>query len=149
MILKNSAKLIVVANSQHMKFFIKEQGERMKLLEEKSLLPHPTPEKHSSGHQSSVTQSHSLNPHTSSKDINNDRAARTIIDYLNTTTANNNHDQRGHHFKEIIITAEPQLLGHIRDHLDKRLKELIKIQLPKDFIHNSIDELQHAIDNAA
>ncbi len=47
-----------------------------------------------------------------------------------------------HIYKHLIIIAPPTVLGYIRTHLRKPLKELVALEIDKDFIHEPPEHLQ-------
>lgn len=139
-------KLLVVANSRHVKFFIQEDGQRLKLLEENHVDSHHNPEKHASSYRARGTRSHSFDPHTSAKDIDNNNTAKIVTDHLHNHVSAAQAEQKVY---EIVITAEPKLLGNIRSHLkaDKLVQDLVIKEIDKDFIHEDIDHLQDILNN--
>ncbi|CEO17637.1 Protein required for attachment to host cells [Rickettsia monacensis] len=73
-------------------------------------------------------------PHTSLKDIEHKEAARSVIKHLEKVTT---ADQAK--YKELIIVAEPQMLGCVRQELKNGLKKMITKEIAKDLVQHSVD----------
>ena len=47
-----------------------------------------------------------------------------------------------HTYKHLIIIAPAKVLGYIRTHLSKSVKEMVALEIDKDFIHESPEHIQ-------
>ena len=97
-------------------------------------------EKRQSLYQHKFTPGSLFEPHTSLKDIEHKEAARSVIKHLEQVTA---ADQGK--YKELIIVAEPQMLGCIRQELKNGLKKMITKEIAKDLVQHSVDAVERAV----
>ena len=77
-------------------------------------------------------------PHTSAKDIEHNEAARFISSQVDQILLNNQ-------YKEVIIAAEPGMLGFIKQHLSTHVKKLEHREIPKDLLSYDKAKLEKII----
>lgn len=97
-------------------------------------------EKRQSLYQNKSTPASLFEPHTSLKDIAHKEAARSVIKHLEKVTT---ADQAK--YKELIIVAEPQMLGCVRQELKNGLKKMITKEIAKDLVQHSVDAVERAV----
>ncbi len=97
-------------------------------------------EKRQSLYQNKSTPASLFEPHTSLKDIEHKEAARSVIKHLEKIMA---ADQAK--YKELIIVAEPQMLGCVRQELKNVLKKMITKEIAKDLVQHSADAVERAV----
>jgi protein required for attachment to host cells len=137
----HTKKLIAVLDSNHLITYI---AEGLKILEgpnniELSFSHHARPEKdHGSygrfGHN--VSQS---DPHTTPKEIDNQNAAKLICGYLDKLFRNTSD------YNELILVADPRMLGTIRENLPKQLEEKVTIEIHKNLVKQGKSAVEHAV----
>lgn len=76
-------------------------------------------------------------PHTSAKDIEHTEAARFISSQIDKILDNN--------YREVIIAAEPGMLGFIKQHLSSHVKKLEHREVPKDLLSYDKTKLEQII----
>lgn len=101
---------------------------------------HARPEK---GHGSYNT-SHGYNisasdPHTMPKEVDQHNAARLICEYLGRLMADPSE------YEELILVAEPRMLGCVREHLSKNLANKITKEIHKDLVNEKKDFIENAV----
>ena len=78
-------------------------------------------------------------PHTTPKEVDQQDAARRICKHLEGLFT----DHSAYH--ELILAAEPRMLGHIRAHLRKHLEEKITKEVHKDLVNHSTALIEQAV----
>lgn len=81
-----------------------------------------------------------FDPHTPTKVIEHNEAAKNAAKQLAKVIK-----QAQRKYKELIIIAEPQMLGRIRRELDNNLKKLITKEIAKDLTQHSQFVIEHTI----
>ncbi|BDU60707.1 hypothetical protein FLA4_11170 [Candidatus Rickettsia kotlanii] len=79
-------------------------------------------------------------PHTLLKDIAHKEIAKSIIKHLEKVIT---ADQAK--YKELIIVAEPQMLGCVRPKLKNGLKKMITKEIAKDVLQHSVDAVEQVV----
>ena len=129
-------KLIVVANRRKVQYFLAKGIKLKDLLEEHNIeelnLNHIIPSKHDGFFNKRSQQSHFFDPHTDPKDLIKEDFAKVIVKQIEKT-----HGQK--HFDQIILIAEPQILGHIRKNLSNIIGKLVAKEIPKDLVDSSVE----------
>ncbi|HJD55582.1 MAG TPA: host attachment protein [Rickettsia endosymbiont of Pyrocoelia pectoralis] len=97
-------------------------------------------EKRQSLYQNKSTPGSLFEPHTSLKDIEHKEAARSAIKHLEQTM---NHGQTK--YKELIIVAEPQMLGCVRHEVKNGLKKMITKEIAKDLVQHNAEAIERAV----
>ncbi|AAU03932.1 host attachment protein [Rickettsia typhi] len=137
-------KLIAVIDSKHMMLY---DALGIKITTNKPLKltldleeHHHHREKRQSFYQNKSTPGALFEPHTSLKDIEHKEAARSVIKHLEKiTTANQTK------YKELIIIAEPQMLGYIRQKLTSGLKKIVTKEIAKDLVQHNVGAVERAV----
>lgn len=137
-----STKLITVADSKHARFY-KASGLKIKepigMIRAQSLkIAHERQELRTGFYHRSSTPSHFFDPHTEAKDIERHEFSKELVKHLH----NLFHQD---HYKEIIIVAEPKVLGEIRKNLTTELKSLVTKEIPKDLVHSTHEEIEENV----
>lgn len=78
--------------------------------------------------------------HTSLKDIEHKEAAKSVIKHLEKAVG---HDQGK--YKELIIVAEPQMLGCVRHELKNGLKKMITKEIAKDLVQHNAEAVERVV----
>ena len=78
--------------------------------------------------------------HTSLKEIEHKEAARIVIKHLEKVAGADPAK-----YKELIIVAEPQMLGCIRQELKNSLKKMITKEIAKDLVQHSVCAIERAV----
>lgn len=133
-------KLIAVVGMRKVKLFA---AKGIKIIEQLEDCDHDV-DKHHRGekkqshcHQRSACSS-SFQPHTQPKDIEHNEAARFVVSKLDDLVLTNK-------YKELIIAAEPRMLGFIRQNLTSHIKKLEHREIHKEFISYTKAQLEEAI----
>ncbi|HJD58285.1 MAG TPA: host attachment protein [Rickettsia endosymbiont of Ceroptres masudai] len=137
-------KLIAVIDSKQMMLY---NAQGVKITNNKPLKlaldleeHHHHREKRQSLYQNQSTPGSLFEPHTSLKDIEHKEAARSVIKHLEKVTAT---DQAK--YKALIIVAEPQMLGYVRQELKNGLKKMMTKEIAKDLVQHSADAVERAV----
>ncbi|MGI4752690.1 MAG: host attachment protein [Janthinobacterium lividum] len=137
-------KLIAVIDSKQMMLY---DAQGVKITNNKPLkLPldseehHHHREKRQSLYQNKSTPASLFEPHTSLKDIEHKEAAKSVIKHLEKAVG---HDQAK--YKELIIVAEPQMLGCVRHELKNGLKKMITKEIAKDLVQHNAEAVERAV----
>ena len=67
---------------------------------------------------------YSYEPKFSTKDIESERFAAYVADFLN-------HEAQNQTFNRLYLMAEPSFLGHLRKHLSAEVHGILKAEVPK------------------
>ena len=97
-------------------------------------------EKRQSLYHSKSTPGSLFEPHTSLREIEHKEAAKNVIKYLEKAVIG---DQAK--YKELIIVAEPQMLGFIRHELKNGLKKMVTKEIAKDLVQHGADAVERAV----
>lgn len=137
-------KLIAVIDSKQMMLY---DAQGVKITNNKPLKlaldleeHHHHREKRQSLYQSKSTPGSLFEPHTSLKEIEHKEAAKSAIKHLEKAV---NHDQAK--YKELIIVAEPQMLGSIRQEVKNGLKKMITKEIAKDLVQHNAGTIERAV----
>src|ERR1700722_8870043 len=135
-------KLIIVADSKHAKFY-KAIGLKLKeaigMLHAQSLkAPHKRQELRTGFYHKASTSSHFFDPHTEARNIERHEFCKEAINHLHTL-----YHQESYH--EIIVVAEPKMLGEIRNNLSPELKKVISKEISKDLVHAKHHEIEELV----
>jgi protein required for attachment to host cells len=96
------------------------------------------PQKHESHFRQKSNPASLYEPHTSPDEIEHIESARDISDEILKHLG-------GNHFVEIILIAEPRMLGFLRQHLAAPIKKLISREINKDYLRLTKEELEKAV----
>lgn len=140
-----NTKLIAITDSCHLKLY---EAQGLKIIKgptnvELPFTKHERSEKShgsydgASGHSVSASD-----PQTTPKEIDRQNAAKMICDYLDKLFEGKSA------YKELIIAADPKMLGHLRKTIGKTLKKKVTIEISKDLLDESIESIEHAIFSA-
>lgn len=135
-------KLVAVIDSLHMMLYDAQGIKITGKPEEISLMPeehHHHREKSQSHYQNKSNPGSLFEPHTSLKDIEHKEAARSVAKHLDKIM------QIPHKYKELIIVAEPQMLGYVRQELNNNLKKMITKEVAKDLVHHKAEAIERAV----
>ena len=80
-----------------------------------------------------VHAKHSFPPHEEWGFFEKHEFAKKMAHLINQNTDN---------FEELLLIAEPKILGEIRSYLDKQALEKIVNEVPKDYTHTPIKEIE-------
>ncbi|AFE49281.1 host attachment protein [Rickettsia prowazekii] len=137
-------KLIAVIDSKHMMLY---DALGIKITTNKPLKltldleeHHHHREKRQSLYQNKSTPGSLFEPHTSLKDIEHKEAARSVIKHLEKVTTANQAK-----YKELIIIAEPKMLGCVRQELTSGLKKIVTKEIAKDLVQHNVDAVERAV----
>lgn len=127
---------VLVSDSRRARVF--EVGMEGKALKEIRDLLNPashqqTPDERGRGSSHSGTQ-HEMQPRMLPKEHDVRQFAREVSDFLHTEHAAN-------HFRELLIVAEPDWLGHLEAALHDSVKAVMQKPLPKNLVHSTPAEL--------
>jgi protein required for attachment to host cells len=89
--------------------------------------------------QKKSTPSSYYDPHTSAKDLEHQESSRLAISYIEQVYQGNAD------FKELIIVADPKMLGFIRKDLSQQLKKVVVKEISKDLVNHSSQSIEKAI----
>ena len=134
-------KLIAVTDSRHLMLY---EADGLKITAgptpvDLPFTHHKRPEK---GHGSYGADGYNVSaaaPHTMPVDLDHQSAAKLICEYLDKLLMNKSD------YHELIITAEPRMLGCLREHASKSLQQKISKEIHKDLVNKSIDSIEQAI----
>lgn len=137
-------KLIAVIDSKQMMLY---DAQGVKITNNKPLkLPldldehHHHREKRQSLYQNKSNPASLFEPHTSLKEIEHKEAARNVIKHLEKLVASNQNK-----YKELIIVAEPQMLGSVRHELKNGLKKMVSKEIAKDLVQHNADAIERVV----
>ena len=137
-------KLIAVIDSKQMMLY---DAQGVKITTNKPLKlslyleeHHHHRKKRQSFYQNKSTPGSLFEPHTSLREIEHKEAAKSVIKHLEKIARN---DQAK--YKELIIVAEPQILGCIRQELKNGLKKMITKEIAKGLVQHSVDAVERAV----
>ena len=134
-------KLIAVTDSTKLKLY-KAQGLKiLEMLEEFDIEndKHHRGEKHESSYHNATGPGSAFEPHTSAKEIEHTEAARVITHYIEKIMHDNTN------YKELIVTAEPKMLGFLRHAYSKFLKDSVVKEIAKGLTHHDMQAIEHAV----
>ncbi|AFB21029.1 host attachment protein [Rickettsia canadensis] len=144
MVITAPLKLIAVIDSKHMMLY---DAQGVKITTNKPLKlslyleeHHHHRKKRQSFYQNKSTPGSLFEPHTSLREIEHKEAAKSVIKHLEKIARN---DQAK--YKELIIVAEPQILGCIRQELKNGLKKMITKEIAKGLVQHSVDAVERAV----
>ncbi|MGX6960681.1 MAG: host attachment protein [Rickettsia endosymbiont of Pentastiridius leporinus] len=137
-------KLIAVIDSKQMMLYdalgIKITNNKPLKLALDSEEHHHHREKRQSLYQNKSNPGSLFEPHTSLKEIEHAEAAKSVIKHLEKVTK---ADQNK--YKELIIVAEPQMLGCVRHKLKNGLKKMITKEIAKDLVQRNAEAIERAV----
>ncbi|WP_253307751.1 MULTISPECIES: host attachment protein [unclassified Rickettsia] len=135
-------KLIAVIDSLRMMLY-EAQGIKITGKPEEILLMseehHHHREKSQSYYQNKSNPGSLFEPRTSLKDIEHKEAARSVAKNLDKIM------QIPHKYKELIIVAEPQMLGCVRHELNNNLKKMITKEVAKDLVNHNAEAIERVV----
>lgn len=136
-------KLIAVVNLNQLKLYEAQAIKITEQIEEMPLAIHKT-HRHEQGsyqvgYHVSPNPGSAFEPHTSDKDIELLETAKIVAHHLDKKAM---HDNK---YQELIIIAEPKLLGHLKQQFSKNLKKIISKEIPKDFAHQKTEDIERCI----
>ncbi|RYE05873.1 MAG: hypothetical protein EOP33_01255 [Rickettsiaceae bacterium] len=131
-------KIIAAIDLGRMRIYEAKGIKILKQVEELTLSVHKNHRHEKGSFHKTSSSSSAFEPHTSTKDLEHQEAARAVANYLE-KLFNDNHD-----YKELLIAAEPKTMGHVRNQLNNNLKKLVTKELLKDFAHHDIHKIEHA-----
>ncbi|ABV73428.1 hypothetical protein A1E_02415 [Rickettsia canadensis str. McKiel] len=144
MVITAPLKLIAVIDSKHMMLY---DAQGVKITTNKPLKlslyleeHHHHRKKRQSFYQNKSTPGSLFEPHTSLREIEHKEAAKSVIKHLEKIARNNQAK-----YKELIIVAEPQILGCIRQELKNGLKKMITKEIAKGLVQHSVDAVERAV----
>jgi protein required for attachment to host cells len=82
-----------------------------------------------------TTARHAIEPHIDERLKEKQRFISEVLSKLERLFAD-------HTYKHLIIIAPAKVLGYIRTHLSKSVKEMVALEIDKDFIHESPEHIQ-------
>lgn len=85
------------------------------------------------------TPGSAFEPHTSGKDLELLETAKIVAHHLDKKAVQENK------YQELIVIAEPKLLGHLKQQFSKNLKKIISKEVPKDFSHQKEEDIERCI----
>jgi protein required for attachment to host cells len=132
-------KMIAVIDLNKLRLYEAKGVKILKKIEELPLALHKE-HRHEKGsyHNSGSSQGSAFEPHTSSKDLEHHDTAKAVVAHLDKVLA------QGSPYTELMISAEPKTLGHVRSQLTNHLKKLITKEIIKDFAHMDMHEIEQA-----
>ncbi|MCH9753880.1 MAG: host attachment protein [Alphaproteobacteria bacterium] len=135
-------KIILVADAKIAKFYESsglKVGEMIKSIKAEDFgIDHSSQELHTGFAKKQNSPSHFYDPSSNPKDLNRDDFSKVILDVLVQL-------QKDHKYEEIIIAASPKMLGDIRDHYPKSLKNIPLRDISKDLVQSSPLEIEKII----
>lgn len=131
-------KLIAVVDLSRLRLYEAKGIKIINTLEELALSVHKEHRHEKGSYHGSSSPNSAFEPHTATKDLEHQEAARIVVDHIDKIISHNAD------YKELFIAAEPKTLGQIRSHLTKRLKKIVGKEIHKDFAHNNIHDIEHA-----
>ncbi len=125
-------KLIAVVDAHTLRAYEEKKKKITRKIEKVSIEFHKEHNHEQGSYQKGSGPSSSFEPHSQEKTIEKEEAAKLAVINLD-RIATEHHD-----YKELIIVAEPKMLGAIRHHLSPRLKKILSRELPKDLAHHDM-----------
>lgn len=129
-------KLVAVAGITRLRLFIAEKHHFTETLPEIAIERDKTHRlSHSENHyHQKVQPDSSFEPHTTPEEIEHMESAKDISKELLAVIKAKN-------IQEVIVVAEPRMLGFLRKHLDPSIKKLIIDEIGKDYLQIAEKEL--------
>lgn len=132
-------KLVAVVDLNRLRLYEARGVKILKKLEQLSLALHKEHRHEQGSYRNFSGPSSAFEPHTSEKDLEHSKTAKIINQHLEKVVEQHND------YKEVVIAAEPKMLGHIRQHLSPNLKKLVTKEIAKDFVHQDMSAIEHSI----
>lgn len=104
-----------------------------------SLEKHLRPEKRQALYQKKSTPASLFQPKNSPEELEHQDAATKIANHLELTV------REQPNYKELIIAAEPKMLGYIRQYLSNNLKKIITKEITKDLTNKNIAIIEQTV----
>jgi len=122
-------KLLVVADSTKAQLY-QVMGHKIKTLVgdynvDSFHIGHERTEKKSSFNKKSGLASHSFEPHTMPKEADRNEFSKKLSELIY-------HTKQNGEYEELVLIAEPKMLGSIRKNLNGKLYHCISKEIPKD-----------------
>jgi protein required for attachment to host cells len=135
-------KLIAVLNSEKLITF---EAQGLKIINELETFAYPIDKSHRHEKSQSLYKLKSapgslFEPHSDAKDLEHQEAARAIIGSLEKQL-----EGKRAIYKELIIVAEPKMLGYIRKYSSDSLKKIITKEVIKDLVHHNKSDIELAV----
>lgn len=140
----NPTTWIVVANSSHAKIF---RLAKFPKIEELTSFDHPESRLHNQdlegrkpgrSFQSGGTTRHAYQPETEPKEVEIEKFAKSLSDYLTTS------HQKGE-FSRLYLMASPSFLGLLRQYLHAVTQKVIIAELAKDMTERTTAEIEQQL----
>jgi len=136
-------KLIAVVDLNKLRLY---EAQSIKITEQIEELPLAVHKAHrhqqgayQSGGGSAPTAGSAFEPHTSGKDLELLETAKIVASHLDKKVV------QDHKYKELIVIADPKLLGHLKQKFSKNLKKVITKEIPKDFAHHEAEDIERCV----
>jgi protein required for attachment to host cells len=103
------------------------------------------PEKHEGTFHRGSGPSSSFDPHTAPKDIEYQESSRAAEEFIEAGIVSDSE------YNELIIVADPKMLGFIKQDLNSKLKKIIKVrqivtrEIKKDLVNHDIEAIEKAV----
>jgi protein required for attachment to host cells len=81
---------------------------------------------------------HAIEPHIDERVKEKQDFISEVMGYLEKLFAD-------HQYKHLVIIAPPKVLGFIRNHISKQLKEMLVLEIDKDFTHEPAEHIQKEV----
>ncbi len=104
-----------------------------------SLEKHLRPEKNQARYQKKSTPASLFQPKSSPEELEHQEAATKIADHIEHTI------KAQPNYKELIIAAEPKMLGYLRQYLSNNLKKIITKEITKDLVNKNIATIEQTV----
>ena len=133
------AKLIAIANNSTLELYkalgVKVKEKIAQLLLSEDPHSHHSREKHDSHYNKKSAAGSSFEPHSQPRDLEYEEAARKMVHLLSEHCRQDGNE----HYKQLIIVAEPKMLGHVRILLPKPLRDILAKECDKNLVgHNDL-----------
>lgn len=102
-------------------------------------------EKHEGTFHKGSGPASSFDPHTAPKDIEHQESSRRAEEFIEAEIVNNSE------YNELIMVADPKMLGFIKHDVNSKLKKIIKVrkistrEIKKDLMHHDISAIEKAV----
>jgi len=137
--MKNHSKLIAIIDLSKLRLY-EAQGLRItKEVEQLPLSVHKE-HRHNKGlYQQPLTTTAGYDSHADLKEMQYNETAKIITSHLDKFINENTS------FKELIIAAEPKMLGFIRSNLSNNLKKIVSDEIIKDLANHDMAAIQRTV----
>lgn len=133
-----NSKIVVVLDGHHAQFLeakgLKISNKLKEVEWDENLHAHRRQEKHQGYFHRNSSPGHFFDPRHNVEALEKEEFAKIVADELEKLLQNNKH--------ELIVIAEPKILGFFRQKLHENTKKLISKEISKDLVHADINKIE-------